>query len=113
LSDEDLREIARDPYEFAQEMYRSARSQYVEDTPYEDHGELKDTLSRAPALEGKFEDDEEIEEFDEFIANVWENMDVEEKETLLMASEYRGDRGDVDEWAEFLYNEYIANKEED
>ena len=64
-------------------------------------------------LERKFENDEEIDEFDEFVAMVWENMDVREKEGLLMASEYGGDTSSVEEWAEFLYNEFMANKEDD
>ena len=71
------------------------------------------TLNDTVALQSKFEGPEDMNEFDEFVAMVWENMDVGEKEGLLMASEYGGDTSSVEEWAEFLYNEFIANKEED
>ena len=94
-------------------MYRNAKDHYIEDTPYEDHDELKSTLSDTVALERKFENDEEIAEFDEFIGMVWENMSNEDKEELLMASEYGGDTSSVEEWAEFLYNEFTENKEDD
>ena len=113
MSDEDLSRVSDDPYEYAQEMYRTAKSQYIEDTPYDEHGELQSTLSDTVALEGKFENDEEIAEFDEFVAMVWENMDTGEREGLLMASEYGGDTSSVEEWAEFLYNEFTENKEDD
>lgn len=112
MDEADLRIAAQDPDDYALDQYEQAKEEYLIYTQYYEHEDLKDAVSESPSVREKFETDEEIEEFDEFLTMVWDDMDLDEKEKLLRASSPGGYKRYVDEWVSNYYNEFMDNKED-